>query len=281
MQTEHSSRQVAAVPARLARQEGGGGAALGAAVDLTIVVPAYNEDRRLGPTLDAMRSHLSGEVRRYEVLVVDDGSSDDTSALVRSIAAGWPELQLLGFRSNQGKGAAVRLGMLAAQGRLRLFSDADLSTPISELAKLEAEIVGGADIAIASRAVPESRVEVHQSVYRERMGRVYNLVLRQTVLPTLRDTQCGFKLFTAAAAELAFRELDCRRFGFDAEVLLRASLGGLKVAEVGVVWRNADGTRVNSLRDSYQMLVDIRRLRRQLSRQPARQRAISQRDNPG
>jgi dolichyl-phosphate beta-glucosyltransferase len=113
------------------------------------------------------------------------------------------------------------------------------------------------------------------------MGRVYNLVLRQTVLPTLRDTQCGFKLFTAAAAEFTFGELACRRFGFDAEVLLRASLAGLKVAEVGVVWRNAEGTRVNSMRDSFQMLVDIWRLRRRLRRGPARPRSISKRHNPG
>ena len=162
---------------------------------------------------------------------------------------------------NRGKGAAVRAGMLAARGQLRLFTDADLSTPISELAKLRELIEGTTAIAIGSRALADSEVEVHQPLAREIMGRSYNRMLQLLVLPGLHDTQCGFKLFTAEAAIACFTPLRTPGFGFDAEVLLRARRLGWRVAEVGVVWRHAENSRVSPIRDSLGTLVDLIRLR--------------------
>ncbi len=240
----------------------------GPAPTLSVVVPAYNERARLPATLERMRTHLDHAGEPYECLVVDDGSDDGTGRLVEARAASWPQLSCLRLGVNQGKGAAVRTGMLAARGGLRLFSDADLSTPIDELERLRAAVAVGADIAIASRALPGSRVEVRQAWARESMGKAYNRILQILVLPGIHDSQCGFKLFSAAATAACFQPLTTFRFGFDAEVLLRARRAGLTIAEVPVRWENALGTRVNSVRDSTQMLVDLVRLRRRLGRSP-------------
>jgi dolichyl-phosphate beta-glucosyltransferase len=236
----------------------------GEQMELSLVVPAYNEVSRLPPSLELIRIHLDEAARPYEVLVVDDGSQDGTRELVERGRSSWPQLQLIVLERHQGKGAALRAGMLAASGRLRLFSDADLSTPISEMAKLESAIAAGAGVAIGSRALPGSQVETHQPRYRELMGKSYNQVLRRMVLPGLRDTQCGFKMFTAATAISCFTLLETPGFGFDAEVLLRARMQGIAIAEIPVIWRNAAGTRVSSLRDGGQMLADLVRLRRRL-----------------
>ena len=228
--------------------------------DLSIVIPAYNEETRLPSTLQAVRSYMAASPRPYEVVVVDDGSRDSTPRLVQSMVDGWPELRVLGLGANRGKGAAVREGMLQAAGRLRLFSDADLSTPLEEMEKLRAAIEGGAEVAIASRVVPGAVIAVHQPPHREALGRAYNRLLRHLVLPGLHDTQCGFKMFTSRAAEICFGSLKAERFGFDAEVLWRARANSLPIAEVPVVWRNDRGTRVSSLRDGTRMLADLARL---------------------
>ncbi|MGH7640837.1 MAG: dolichyl-phosphate beta-glucosyltransferase [Candidatus Dormibacteria bacterium] len=229
--------------------------------ELSLVLPAYNEVLRLPPSLERLRQYLAPTGRPYEVLVVDDGSRDGTGQLVQEACRTWPELGLVTLEHNRGKGAAVRAGMLQARGRLRLFSDADLSTPIEELAKLERQIASGAGVAIGSRALPGSRVELHQPAYRELMGKTYNRALRLLVLRGLHDTQCGFKLFTAEATVACFRDLKTPGFGFDAEVLLRAQMAGIPIAEVPVVWRNAQGTRVNSLRDGTGMLLELFQVR--------------------
>jgi dolichyl-phosphate beta-glucosyltransferase len=234
------------------------------AIELSVVIPAYNEVNRLPPTLDQIHGYLDAAGRPYEVLVVDDGSRDGTKQIVQRAQSGWSQLQLIVFDENQGKGAAVRAGMLQSRGRLRLFSDSDLSTPIEESAKLEKAISLGAGVAIGSRAMPGSRVELHQPIYRELMGKTYNHVLRMLVLPGLRDTQCGFKMFTAAAADCCFSPLITPGFGFDAEVLLRARLQHIPIAEIPIVWRNAAGTRVSSVRDGGQMLTDLLSLRRRV-----------------
>ncbi len=234
------------------------------------MLPAYNELVRLPPSLDLIRRHLDGAGRSYEVLVVDDGSTDGTRAMVEKYQPSWPQLRLIVFDRNLGKGAAVRAGMLKGSGRLRAFSDADLSTPIAELYKLESAIQSGAGVAIGSRAMPDSRIELHQPLYRELMGKTYNQALRRLVLPGLRDTQCGFKMFTAEAAVSCFTPLRTPGFGFDAEVLLRARLQSIQIAEIPVIWRNAAGTRVSSLRDGGQMLADLLRLRRRVGPDPTR-----------
>lgn len=229
---------------------------------LTVVIPAFNEEARIGASLARIRAFMEGAGRFYELLVVDDCSGDGTRSLVDQARSGWPELKLLQLPTHQGKGSAVRAGMLAGRGVLRLFTDADLSTPIEEMSKLEAAVSAGAGIAIGSRACPESSVRLHQPRHRELMGRAYNWAVQTLVLPGLQDTQCGFKLFSASAAAACFAELECQRFGFDVEVLLRAQLAGIQVAEVGVAWCNAPGTQVRATRDSIQMLQDLWRLRR-------------------
>jgi dolichyl-phosphate beta-glucosyltransferase len=232
-----------------------------APVALSLVVPAWNEARRLPPTLDRIREWLDASGESHEVIVVDDGSDDATAEVAERAAAGWPQLEVLRLGENRGKGAAVRAGMLRARGAHRAFSDADLSAPIEELARLRAHLTGRCTVAIASRDVPGSDIQVHQPVWRELMGRLYNLLLRLVVLRGISDTQCGLKVFTADAAVACFEPLRTERFGFDAEVLVRARRHGWEIAEVPVRWRHVEESRVGSLRDSTRMLVDLARLR--------------------
>jgi dolichyl-phosphate beta-glucosyltransferase len=224
---------------------------------LSVVVPAYNEARRLPATLAVIQAHLRGLGREHEIVVVDDGSADATALVARAAGDG---VRVLRHEPNRGKGYAVRRGMLAAAGERRLMTDADLSTPIEELAKLEAEIDRGFDIAIASRAVEGARVEVHQPAYREVMGRLFNVLVQGLLLPGLADTQCGFKLFTARAAEEAFSSCRLDGFSFDVEALYVARRRGLRVAEVPVVWRNDTASRV-SLGGGSAAFVDLVRIR--------------------
>jgi dolichyl-phosphate beta-glucosyltransferase len=227
---------------------------------LSLVVPSYNEADRLPPSLVRMREHLDAGAEEYEVIVVDDGSTDATAAVVERAAADWPQLRLLRLERNQGKGAATRAGMLAARGDHRAFSDADLSTPLDELPRLRSHLEGVCQVAIASRA-GDAQIEVHQALRRELMGKTYNLLLRMLVLPGIRDSQCGFKVFTAEAAVACFEPMQTQRFGFDAEVLLRARRRGWRIAEVPVRWRHVEASRVHPLRDASRMLLDLILLR--------------------
>jgi dolichyl-phosphate beta-glucosyltransferase len=209
---------------------------------LSVVIPAFNEAARLPRTLERVRAFLQARGGSHEVLVVDDGSTDGTAALARGAGGAW--LTVLENGVNRGKGFSVRRGMLAARGERRLMSDADLSTPIEELDALWARMDQGYDVVIASRALPQSRVEVHQGAFRENIGRLFNLLVRTAALPGLRDTQCGFKLFSAAAAEAAFSRTRLDGFAFDVEALFVARALGFRVAELPVVWRNDAATRV-------------------------------------
>jgi dolichyl-phosphate beta-glucosyltransferase len=228
---------------------------------LSIIVPAYNEEQRLPATLVRMREYLDGREEPYELFVVDDGSSDSTLTTARTIAGDWPQMHVLTLAENTGKGAAVRLGMLAANGEHRIFSDADLSTPIEEMERLRERLHGQCAVAIASRALPGSQIDVHQPGRREVMGRTYNRMLQVAALKGLHDTQCGFKAFTAEAAIACFEPLRTLRFGFDAEVLLRARRLGWTVAEVPVRWEHKEDSRVSAVRDSVGTLYDLLRLR--------------------
>jgi dolichyl-phosphate beta-glucosyltransferase len=228
---------------------------------LSVIIPAFNEADRLPATLVHARGVLDTAGEPYEVLVVDDGSSDDTADLAEADARDWPQLQVLRLHRNLGKGAAVRTGMLHARGEHRLFSDADLSTPLEELPRLRARLAGECQVAIASRALPGSSIEAHQPGRREMMGRTYNRLLRAIALPGLYDTQCGFKVFTAEAAVACFEPLKTLRFGFDAEVLLRARRLGWTIAEVPVRWRHVEDSRVDPLRDSARTLYELLSLR--------------------
>jgi dolichyl-phosphate beta-glucosyltransferase len=225
---------------------------------LSVVIPAYNESARLPRTLERLDAYLRAAHPDHEILVVDDGSTDSTAAAAR--AAGLRALTVIDYAPNRGKGHAVRRGMLAARGVRRLMTDADLSTPIEDLERLSKAIDAGADVAIGSRALPDSNVEVRQPWYREAMGRLFNVCVRLLVLPDLRDTQCGFKLFTAAAAEAAFGPAILDGFSFDVESLYIARGRGLRIAEIGVTWRNHEATHV-SLRRGGEAFVDLLRIR--------------------
>jgi dolichyl-phosphate beta-glucosyltransferase len=228
---------------------------------LSIVVPAYNEALRLPRTLAQMRDHFDDAADEYEVIVVDDGSHDGTSEVAERRAETWPELSVIRLPVNAGKGAAVREGMLRARGQQRAFSDADLSAPLEELVRLRARLVDDCHVAIASRGLSDSNIEVHQPFPRELAGKTYNRLLRLLVLPGILDSQCGLKVFTATAAVACFTPLRTMRFGFDAEVLLRARRMGWSIAEVPVRWRHVEASRVSAGRDAARMLLDLLRLR--------------------
>jgi dolichyl-phosphate beta-glucosyltransferase len=223
-----------------------------------VVIPAYNEVSRLPPTLAHLREWLSRRDGEAEIVVVDDGSTDHTAEAARE--AGGEGLVVLRHEDNRGKGYAVRRGMLASRGRRRLMTDADLSTPIEDLSPLEAELDGGADVAIGSRAVAGARIVVHQPAYREMMGRVFNRLVQTLLLPGLKDTQCGFKLFTDRAAEWAFGACRLDGFSFDVEALYVARHRGLRIVEVPVTWRNDAASRV-SLGGGGAAFVDLFRIR--------------------
>jgi len=222
----------------------------------SIVVPAYNESARLGSTLRQILDHFHEQRWDVEILVVDDGSRDNTAELIRSYAAAHPEVRLVQNPGNQGKGYAVRNGMLQARGQVMLFTDADLSSPITEAGKLFAALDAGADVAIGSRWLDPALMFKRQSLQRQVLSRIYHLYLRLLLRFPYRDTQCGFKAFTRRAAGMIFPLQLIRRWGFDPEVLYLAHRQGLKVAEVPVAWGHDEGSKINPLRDGMRMGVD-------------------------
>jgi dolichyl-phosphate beta-glucosyltransferase len=212
---------------------------------LSVVIPAYNEAARLPPSLQRIIAYLDGTGVDYELLVVDDGSSDETATVAEAVLAPLGERgRVLRNPGNLGKGASVRRGMLAARGARVLFSDADLSAPIEELEKLERALEAGAGVAIGSRALDRGLIEQRQPFTRDAMGRVFNFVVQVCAVRGIRDTQCGFKLFAGDIVGPIFARTRIDRFGFDVEVLALAQRLGIPVAEVPVRWRNCEGSRV-------------------------------------
>ena len=226
-----------------------------AAPYLSVVIPAYNEENRLGPTLETIKGYLAERDYTSEVLVVDNGSRDRTSEVARD---GGVEVM---EERRRGKGAAVRTGMLAARGEYVLFSDADLSTPIEEVEKLLAELRAGADVAIASRGLPESNLVKRQPWYRELVGRAGNLLVRMMAVGGIADTQCGFKLFPREIARRVFPAQRLTGAAFDVELLFIVQHAGWKIAEVPVTWIDSPDTRFSRVRDSLDALKDLVRIR--------------------
>ena len=214
--------------------------------ELSLVIPAFDEARRLPGSLATALAFLTAHGRPFEVIVVDDGSRDDTAGVAaENLAALGGRGRLLRLAPNRGKGAAVRTGVRAALGEYVLVSDADLSTPLEELAELERALEAGADIAIGSRALDRRRVLRRQSFARDWTGRLFNLVVRLCVLPGIHDTQCGFKLFRRAVVEPVFARARIDGFGFDVESLAIAERLGFRIAEVPVRWLNDADSRVS------------------------------------
>jgi dolichyl-phosphate beta-glucosyltransferase len=229
---------------------------------LSIIVPAFDEEKRLGASLKRMLTYFDSLHYPFEILVVDDGSKDDTAALVRTISACRPQVRLLSYTPNHGKGYAVRYGILQARGERILFCDADMATPIEELEKLQAKLDAGYDIAIGSRDVQGSQLIKRQSRLRETGGKIFNALVRAIAVPGIHDTQCGFKLFTQNAAQSIFRRCQVDHFAFDVEVLyLALRIFGMRVAEVPVRWAHQEGSKVRFLRDAVRMFKTLFRIR--------------------
>lgn len=236
---------------------------------LSVIIPAYNEAVRLGNTLRAVVDYLRQNSPDAEVIVVDDGSADETAELARQCFADARNLRtsVISYKSNLGKGRAVRLGLLAARGEVALFSDADLSTPITEAPKLVEPIVSGQyDVTFGSRALDRELIGVHQPWRREQGGRIFNLVVRLATGLPFWDTQCGFKAFRMSVCRPLVEAATVDRFGFDVELLYLAFRAGLRLKEVPVRWDHNEGSKVNVLSDSFKMLNEVGLIRQQARR---------------
>ncbi|HEY8021668.1 MAG TPA: dolichyl-phosphate beta-glucosyltransferase [Thermoanaerobaculia bacterium] len=226
---------------------------------LSVVIPAYNEAERLGPSLDRALEYLERRGGSFEVLVVDDGSSDATGRVAAAYAD--RNVRLLTHPRNRGKGAALRTGVAATGGDRVLVSDADFSTPIEELPKLERRLAD-ADLVLGSRAAPGADVRERQPLYRELMGKTFNLLIRILGVRGLRDTQCGFKLLRGEVGRELFAEMEIDGFAYDVEMVWLARQHGYRVVEVGVVWVNSAASKVDPIRSSLAMFRDVIALRR-------------------
>ena len=227
------------------------------APQLSIVIPAYNEAERLPPTLREIGLYLARDRRSAEIIVVDDGSTDATSEETRRVAVEVPAVRLIRLPQNRGKGFAVRTGIVNATGRRILFADADGSTPIEELERLEAALDSGAQVAVGSRSLVANGVVVSAKLSRRVVGKVFQGLVRALADPGVVDTQCGFKLFTADAGHQLFSRLRMNRFSFDVEVLMMARRWGYRIAEVPVNWTHRAGSKVNVLLDGPAMALDL------------------------
>lgn len=236
--------------------------------DLSIVIPVFNEERRVGATLREGLAYLKAARLSAELLVVDDGSSDGTVRsveLFRRRLGKERTLRVLKHGVNRGKGAAVQTGMLASRGTHALYMDADNSTPLSEYDKLR-PYLRDFDVVVGSRAVDRSQVEVRQPFYREAMGRIFNLIVQTLAVPGIADTQCGFKAFRGDCARLVFKRQTIERFGFDPEILFIARRLGYRLTEVQVRWINSPDSKVHVIRDSTRMLMELLTIRRNANR---------------
>jgi dolichyl-phosphate beta-glucosyltransferase len=228
---------------------------------LSIIIPAYNEETRIVRSLERIYLYLQQQTYTYELIIVDDGSTDRTVRVVNDILKRIEHGKLLQNGVNRGKGYSVRQGVLHSYGDYVLFSDADLSTPIEEVEKLFKYVTQGYDIVIGSRGLKESDIRVHQSWYRERMGKIFNRFVRSLMLTEFSDTQCGFKCFCGDVARKLFAKQKIDHFSFDVEVLFLAACDGYKVKEVPIQWLNEPNSRVNAIRDSSKMFKDLLKIR--------------------
>lgn len=228
---------------------------------LSIIIPAYNEEAVIKNTLDRVGEYLEGRYPSYEIIVVCDGCKDNTAGLAEEAAKDNLKIQVLDRKINMGKGFSVRQGCLEAKGNYVIFTDADLSTPIDEIEKLLRCLEDGYDIAIGSRALKKSDIQIRQAWYREIMGKIFNLFVQTFAIKGIKDTQCGFKGFKKEVARKIFQRQTINGFGFDVEVLYIAKRLGYRIKEVPVRWLNRAASKVNPLIHPLQMLTDLIRIR--------------------
>ena len=237
---------------------------------LSIVIPAYNEESRLGDSIRKILGYVQREELNTELIIVDDGSTDSTTQIAKQACAESPTIdtKVIRYKENRGKGFAVKTGMIASESDIVLFSDADLSSPIEELPKLVDPIrTGKLDVAFGSRALDRNLIGVHQPWRREQGGRVFNLFVRTLTGLPFWDTQCGFKAFNMKKFRPLLNVMTIDRFGFDVEFLFIAHHAGLRLKEIPVRWNDCDGSKVNVLRDSLRMFSEIRQIRQNSKRE--------------
>ncbi len=232
---------------------------------LSLIVPVYNEEKRLRSSAICVSEFLNCLASRSELIYVDDGSTDRTHEVLLQAASRCPNMRVLRHERNLGKGRAIRTGFQSASGNILLFSDADFSTPITDAPLLLEKVREGYQVVIGSRALPSSKVEVHQAWLRETMGKTFNLIVQALLPLEFTDTQCGFKMFTREAVEKILPRLCVDRFAFDVEMLTVAWLHGMPMTDVGVTWRNVTESKVHPVRDSVRMIRDILGIRYRLA----------------
>jgi glycosyltransferase involved in cell wall biosynthesis len=248
---------------------------------LSIVIPAYNEEKRIGRALENVLACVAERGWDAEVLVVNDGSTDNTAGCVQQFTRTHPNLHLIENEGNRGKGYSVRNGLLQAAGEIVMFTDADLSAPIEEAERLFDAIHQGADVAIGSRWLDRQKQTIHQPLYRRFFGRCYNWLTRQVMGLPYKDTQCGFKAFRREAAQKIFRLQTIERWGFDPEILFIARKLGYKIVEVPVTWGHDERSRISYLRDGSQMLKEMLQIRHNYVRGRYDQAIASLKDTSG
>ena len=227
---------------------------------LSVVIPAYDEALRIGPTLVRINGYLKGRGAPFEIIVVDDGSRDNTKEVVANAMRTMPSIRLVENGINRGKGYSLRNGFLNSRGGLVLFCDADLSTPIEEVEPFIAEVGRGMDIVIGSRALSGSHIVKRQPLYRMLMGKTFNKFVRLFLIDGIADTQCGFKLLRRDTCGMIVSRLTVERFAYDVELLFLARKYGLRVAELPVMWMNSPDSKVHAVRDSANMFLDLMRV---------------------
>ena len=229
---------------------------------ISVIIAAYNEEKRITPSLFRIKEYMNGQGVDCEIIVVDDGSTDRTSKVVQNLIPDMPRMKVIRYDMNRGKGYALKTGVLVSEGEVVLLSDADLSTPIEELSKFLPLISDNlCEVAIGSRALVLSKVIKKQPWWRQNMGKIFNGIVKFIVMDDFKDTQCGFKLFSGDVARELFGELQTERFAYDVEILARAKKKGYRIREVPIQWINSPDSKVNPLIDSFQMVFDLMKIR--------------------
>lgn len=228
---------------------------------LSLIIPAYNEEKRLSATMEKIYQYLLDKHYGWEIIIVDDGSSDGTFDIAADFASQIPSIKILRNGVNRGKGYSVKRGILASKGEFVAFIDADMSTPIEELEKLFDTLKEGYDIAIGSRSIKESRVKIRQPWYRQAMGKIFNMLVRVLFFQNFYDTQCGLKLFNGGAAREIARSMKVEGFCFDVEMLYLAKIKGYRIKEKGIVWNNSPESKVKLFASSASMFIDLIKIR--------------------